>query len=122
MGSNRRYAASIDARMDDRILERLASRGTLQSLTAEELGLDRAPVTTDPRPARVRAWVRFGPEPAIVEAELCMWTDRAAAIRFRIGGRERRCWVWSGAIVREDDHRSPGPVDNPAGLRRSAPG
>lgn len=101
MGSNRRYAASIDARMDDRILRRLASRGALQSLSTGELELDRRAVTTDPRPRRVRAWVRFGAEPALVDADLCMWTDRAAAIRFTVGDEERRCWVWSGAVLEE---------------------
>ncbi|MCM3696585.1 hypothetical protein [Microbacterium oleivorans] len=101
MGSNRRYAASIDARMDDRILHRVASGGRLQSLSSEELELDRRPVTTDPRPRRVRVWVRFGAEPVLVDADLCMWTDRAAAIRFRIGDDERRCWVWAGAVLDE---------------------
>jgi len=101
LGSNRRYAASIDARMDDRILERVAAQGALQSLTTDELELDRKQVTTDPRPRRVRAWVRFGAEPILVEAELCMWTDRAAAIRFRVGSAERRCWVWSGAVLQD---------------------
>ena len=34
-------AVAVDARMDDRILQRVASRGILQSLTNEELELDR---------------------------------------------------------------------------------
>lgn len=88
--------------MDDRILQRIAAKGPLQTLTRDELDLDRRPVTKDPRPARVRAWVRFGATPAVVDAEACMWTDRAVALRFRVGDEERRCWVWAGAVLRED--------------------
>ena len=47
--------------MDQRILERIARQdGPLQSLTREELELERAPFTRDPQPKQVRAWVRFG--------------------------------------------------------------
>jgi hypothetical protein len=85
--------------MDDRILQRVASRGILQSLTNEELELDRRPVTTDPRPARVQAWVRFGATPALVDAEVCRWTADACAIRFRVGETEMKAWVWASAVT-----------------------
>ncbi|WP_166787980.1 hypothetical protein [Cryobacterium adonitolivorans] len=47
--------------MDQRILERIARQdGPLQSLTREELELEREPFTRDPQPKPVRARVRFG--------------------------------------------------------------
>lgn len=98
MGTNRRYAHVIDRRMDERVLETIAKSGPLQTLTAEELELDRLPVTTDPRPAKVKAWVRFGDTGVMVDAEACMWTEHAVAIRFNVAGREYRCWVWRGAV------------------------
>ncbi|MGB4778869.1 hypothetical protein [Microbacterium sp.] len=98
MGTSRRYAASVDRDMDKRILGRIAHSGPLQTLTAEELQLDRTPVTIDPQPSRVRAWVRFGPASAEVDAEACRWTDRAVAIRFLVEDQEQRCWVWRGAV------------------------
>lgn len=102
MGTNKRYAEQIDQRMSDRILQRAAASGALETLTSTELQLDVLPVTTDPKPRVVLAWVRFGRVPVRVEAEACMWTARAVAIRFRVSGKEFRCWVWSGAI---DDGR-----------------
>lgn len=51
MGSNKRYAGSVDRAMDARILQRIASEaGPLQTLTREEIGLDDTPVTIDPHP------------------------------------------------------------------------
>jgi hypothetical protein len=99
MGTNRRYAHSIDKRMDDRILESLTRAGTLQSLTREELDLDHQPVTTDPKPGKVRAWVRFGPQPVRVDAVAAMWTKDAVAISFHVGEREYRAWVWTNAVT-----------------------
>ena len=104
MGTNRRYADSIDARMNERVLERITRDGPLQTLTAVELQLDKLAVTTDPKPERVRAWVRFGSTPVIVDAEACMWTENAVAIRFPANSQEYRCWVWRGAV--EQSQRS----------------
>lgn len=51
MGTNKRYAHRIDQAMDERILERfIAKAGPLQSLTPDELELDRLPVTIYPQP------------------------------------------------------------------------
>ena len=111
MGTNRRYAEQIDRRMDDRILERLARSGSLETLTRAELQLDELPTTTDPRPRPVQAWVRFGGTPVRVDAEACMWTGKAVAIRFHAAGQEFRCWVWSGAVEAAD----PGPPAAAAG-------
>lgn len=98
MGTNKRYAEQVDQRMSDRILQRAAASGPLQTLTSTELQLDVLPVTTDPKPKVVSVWVRFGRVPVRVDAEACMWTARAVAIRFRVAGTECRCWVWSGAV------------------------
>ena len=98
MGANRRYAESIDRGINDRILDGIAHSGDLATLTNAELELDTLTVTTDPKPAKVRAWVRFGATPVIVDAEACMWTAHAVAIRFRADKREWRCWVWRGAV------------------------
>lgn len=98
MGTNRRYAESIDRGISDRILDGIARGGALETLTKIELELDTRAVTTDPQPGMVRAWVRFGATPVMVDAEACMWTDHAVAIRFRADKREWRCWVWRGAV------------------------
>ncbi|MFG6402677.1 MULTISPECIES: hypothetical protein [unclassified Microbacterium] len=102
MGTNRRYADQIDRRMDERILERLAREGPLQSLSDNELELTRLPMTKDPRPSTVTAWVRFGQSPTRVQAEAVAWTPRAVAIRFTVAGRELRAWVWASAVERHD--------------------
>ena len=100
MGANRRYADKIDRQMDQRILQRIAAGGPLETLTSMELHLDELTMTTDPRPSTVKAWVRFGGTPVVAEA--CMWTRRAVALRFRIAHTEYRCWVWTGAIEDAD--------------------
>ncbi|WP_448256099.1 hypothetical protein [Microbacterium aurum] len=84
--------------MNERILDKISRDGTLQTLTRMELELDKLAVTTDPIPHPVSAWVRFGTVPVRVDAEACMWTATAVAIRFRADGREHKCWVWRGAV------------------------
>ena len=98
MGTNKRYAAQIDARMDAHILERMTREGELQTLSPSELRLNLVPLTIDPRPRRVLAWVRFGNVPALVEADACRWTADAVGVRFEISGKEYRTWVWASAI------------------------
>lgn len=100
VGTSKRYAASVDRAMDDRILQRIAAEaGPLQSLTREEIGLDVEPVTIDPQPKPVRVWVRFGATPTLVEAEACRWTSDAVAVRFRVADVEHRAWVWGSAVT-----------------------
>lgn len=100
VGSNKRYADHYERLMDARILDRIvATAGPLQSLADAELELDREPVTIAPRPQQVRAWVRFGPTAIQVDAEACRWTQRAVGIRFMVGDREHRAWVWSSAVT-----------------------
>lgn len=98
MGTSKRYAHAVDARMSERILERAALTGRLQTLTCEELQLDVYPCTTDPRPRQATAWVRFGDGVFKVRVEACMWTPKAVAVRFRVAEREYRRWVWQGAV------------------------
>ena len=57
MGTNKRYANSIDRRVGERADE-AATRGVQPtSLTDVELELDTYPLTKTPRPPAVRAWV-----------------------------------------------------------------
>ena len=107
MGTSRRYAGAVDRRMDTRILERIAAEaGPLQSLSPEELQLDTRPVTIDPQPKPARAWVRFGGTPVLVDAEVCRWTEDACAIRFNVGDRELKAWVWASAVTPVVRHQS----------------
>lgn len=86
--------------MNERILEQaVVSAGPLQSLTPEELRLDSGPVTIDPRPKPVRAWVRFGLKPALVDAVAARWTADAVGVVFSIRGTEYRAWVWASAVT-----------------------
>lgn len=85
--------------MDARVLQRVAAGGMLETLRPIELQLDLLPVTIDPQPKPVKAWVRFGDTPIIVDAEACRWTTKAVGIRFLVDGAEHRCWVWLGAVT-----------------------
>ena len=99
MGTNRRYADSIDRRVNERALEVIARGEKLQTLTPMELQLSEVPLTIDPRPRRkVKAWVRFGTVPVRVEAVAARWTPDVVGIVFTVGDVEHRCWVWSGAV------------------------
>lgn len=99
MGTNRRYADSIDRRMNERALQTISRNAKLQSLSAEELRLDEVPITIDPRPSRkVRAWVRFGDVPVRVDAVAVRWTPDAGGIEFLVGENVNRCWIWNGAV------------------------
>jgi hypothetical protein len=98
LGTNRRYAHVVDRQIGDRILERLAASGPLQTLTTTELQLDELPLTVDPRPKPVRAWVRFGDGSTQVDALALRWTPRAVGIQFEIAGKTMRTWVWASAV------------------------
>lgn len=100
MGSNRRYAADVDRRMDARVAERIMRSGAPLSLTAAELELDEQPLTRTPRPHAVTAWVRYPEAPLKVEALAVAWTPRAVAIKWRGPDAEHRAWVWASAVER----------------------
>lgn len=76
MGTSKRYAHVVDVQMNERVLQRAARSGPLQTLSAEELALDRIALTIDPIPKPVSAWVRFGDTPILVNAEACRWTSK----------------------------------------------
>lgn len=80
-----------------------AKRGPLQSLTEREMDVREQPMTIYPRPKRVRAWVRFGPEAVRVDAKLVRSTPLAAGVEFRAGDQLFRCWVWGNAVAIADD-------------------
>lgn len=104
MGTNRRYADKIDRQMDVKILDSIASKGGLQSLSAAEVALDREQLTIDPNPnpKPVKAWVRFYSVPVQVHAYAHRWTSRAVGIRFRAGGKDHTAWVWSSVVESGD--------------------
>lgn len=104
VGTSKRYAHAVDAQMSERILERAASTGRLQTLSRDELQLDVFPCTTDPQPKPAMAWVRFDDSAFRVRVEACMWTPKAVAIRFKVAGQEYRCWVWQGAVEEVSVH------------------
>lgn len=98
-GTSKRYADSIDRRMNARIVERETEGFEPHSLTKEELELETQPLTKTPVPRAVRAWVRFGPVALKVDAELVAWTERACAIKWTMAsGAEHRAWVWASAV------------------------
>ena len=98
MGTSKRYAAYYDQRMDEKILVRTAAGGKLQSLGQVELELHTLALTVDPKPERVKAWVRSGETPILVDAVAERWTPRAIGIMFMVGEKEYRTWVWASAV------------------------
>jgi hypothetical protein len=103
MGTSKRLAALYDRYAEDGVILDAAKRGPLQSLTDRELDRGEQPMTHYPRPKKVRAWVRFGPEAVRVQALLIRSTPTAAGIEFRAGEERFRCWVWGNAVVLADD-------------------
>ena len=98
MGTNRRYPHVVDRQVSERILQRLAEQGELQTLTTAELQLDELPLTVDPRPKPVRVWVRFGGRATRVDAVALRWTSRAVGVQFDVAGKTMRAWVWASAV------------------------
>lgn len=95
MGSSQHY----DLRAEQKQLERYAkTAGPLQSLTKYELNLETQPLTVYPKPQRVKAWIRFGPESARVNALMVRSTDRAIGVEFIVAETTYRCWVWGNAV------------------------
>ena len=101
MGTNKRYADAIDARMDQRALEAITRDRSPSNLKSVELELERYALTIPPHPVPVRAWVRYGDVPLRVEAHAWRWTERVVAIVWTVpGGAEHRAWVWASAVER----------------------
>lgn len=102
MGTNRRYADSIDRRAEVAANERLMQAGTPLTLTKKELQLEEYPLTRTPKPLPVRAWVRYGDTGIEVAARVVAWTSRAVAIEWDVGDGKHRAWVWASAVDRGD--------------------
>ena len=99
MGTSKRLAEHYDMRAEEKQLARYAeTSGPLQTLSERELALDKLPLTIYPRPQRVKAWVRFGPQHARVDALMVRSTELAAGIEFVIAETTYRCWVWGNAV------------------------
>lgn len=94
MGSNRRYGTDVT----DASLAKFMASPAPVSLTREECG---EAVTQAPSPVEVRAWVRFGDTPSLVDARAIAWTKRAVCIEWRSApGAGYRAWVWASAVER----------------------
>lgn len=91
-------SAYRDMQSQARAILEAAKHGPLQSLTDRELDAREQPMTVYPRPKRVRAWVRFGPESVRVDAKLVRSTPLAAGIESRAEQQTFRCWVWGNAV------------------------
>ncbi|MFJ2502530.1 hypothetical protein [Microbacterium sp. NPDC087592] len=96
-------SAYRDMQSQARSILEAAKHGPLQSLTDREMDVREQPMTIHPRPKRVRAWVRFGPEAVRVDAKLVRSTPLAAGIEFRAEDRTFRCWVWGNAVQLDDE-------------------
>lgn len=71
---------------------------TARKIPAEELALGQNPLTIDPQPKTVKAWVRFGSQAVRVDAKLARWTPQACGLTFEIQSTTHRCWVWANAV------------------------
>lgn len=105
MGTSKRLAPYYDMQAQHQAILSAAKRGPLQSLSDRELALRETPVTIYPHAIqrRVRAWVRFGPEPICVDAKVVRSTPLAAGIEFKSGDQTFRCWVWGNAVTAASD-------------------
>lgn len=105
MGTNKRYAHYYDRMTEERIIESfIAKAGPLQSLSPEEIELDKLPLTIYPEghQPKVKAWVRFGPKHTRVDAVMVRSNSLAAGIEFTVRGTVYRCWVWGNAVKMVD--------------------
>lgn len=105
MGGNKRYAGALDRIAEDKHVAAIASQGGLQTLSERELALDRNPLTIDPDPKPVLAWVRFLDRPVRVRAWAERWTPLAVGVRFQAGQRTLKCWVSASAVEPDDSPR-----------------
>src|SRR5690606_5130065 len=106
MGSNKRYADHYDQLMDRRVLQVLARENAPETLSDAEIDREHQDFTVPPRARPCRAWVRYVGQPVLVDAEVCAWTPRAAAIRWRVDeDRVDRAWVWVSAVAPAGEER-----------------
>lgn len=100
MGSNRRYPQLAPQLAEQRELREARRVGPLQSLTADQLRLNRAVVSIVPDGVKMwaHAWLRFG----TVDVRACVrvrrWTSDAVGVEVEVDEERLRCWVWQGAV------------------------
>jgi hypothetical protein len=98
LGSSKRYADHFDNLAGKRAVEQTMASGPPQTLSPLELQLSVEPLTKAPVPRPVKAWVRYGTEPVLVEAVAVAWTEHAVAIKWQTPGAEHHAWVWGSAV------------------------
>jgi hypothetical protein len=100
VGSNRRYAAHYDARLDQLIGERLMREGQPVSLEPAQLELDRWPLTRLPISEACAAWVFYEPGGWLrLDVEMVAHTPHHCAIRWlAFDDVMHRAWVWRGQV------------------------
>ena len=103
MGSSKRYAEQIDARMSERADQTVMRDGTPDSLTASELELKTEPLTRTPQPLPVLAWVRYGGIGLKVKARAVAWTPKAVAVEWDTPNGPHRAWVWASAVDKRQE-------------------
>jgi hypothetical protein len=103
MGTNKRYAHSIDAKTVSRILQSIMRTAEPETLSDTEKNLGSDPLTRPPQPRPARAWVRYGQQAVQIDVELVAWTDRVAAIKWASPDTiEHHAWVWASATQTRD--------------------
>jgi hypothetical protein len=102
VGTSKRYADSIDAKMGAQADLSVMRSGEPESLTARELELKTEPVTRTPRPMNVTAWVRYGKVGIHVRGRAVAWTAKAVAVEWDAPQGTHRAWVWASAVDRDD--------------------
>jgi hypothetical protein len=98
VGTSKRYAARIDARMSEKIDQVVMRDSTPETLTELELQLSVEPLTRTPNPMPVYAWVRYGATGMRVKARAVAWTAKAVAVEWQAPNGLHRAWVWSSAV------------------------
>jgi len=106
MGTNRRYPDLGLRLAEERELREARQHGPLQTLSEEQLSLDRRPVTIVPPRAQVwaRAWIRFGDADIRATVRVLRWTDDAVGIGVTVDNEKLRAWIWRGACTVIESH------------------
>jgi hypothetical protein len=84
--------------MDRRVNDIVMRAQQPDTLTLADLDLEHEPVTKTPKPDPVRAWVRYGKTPILVDAIAVAWIQRAVAIKWDTPDGEHHAWVWGSAV------------------------
>jgi hypothetical protein len=104
VGSSKRYAARIDARMCEKIDQAVMRDQQPESPTDLELERNVEPLTKTSKPMPVFAWVRYGATGMRVKARGVAWTAKAVAVEWEAPVGMHRAWGWASAV----DARDPG--------------